>query len=108
LRFFLSHLGVLETRIDRIVVRPHPSEPRDKYANVSAEFGSHVVMGGNRPLLEEIADSDIVAGCESMAMVVALVAGRRVISCIPPGGKPCALPHAEIESLQELVAARRF
>jgi hypothetical protein len=32
-----------------------------------------------------------------MALVTALLAGRRVLSCIPPGGRPCVLPFAEIE-----------
>jgi hypothetical protein len=32
-----------------------------------------------------------------MAMVVALYAGRRVISVIPPGGRRLSLPFPEIE-----------
>ena len=35
--------------------------------------------------------------CDTMAMVVALAAGRRVISAIPPGGRPLSLPFSEIE-----------
>jgi hypothetical protein len=105
LRYLVSHLAVLGGDVERVTVRPHPSEPRNKYDWVSAELGAHVVAGGSRTLLEEVADSDVVAGCESMAMVVALVAGRRVVCCIPPGGKPSTLPHAEIESLQALVAS---
>jgi len=38
-----------------------------------------------------------------MAMVVALLAKKRVISTIPPGGMVCDLPQAEIEHLQVLV-----
>jgi hypothetical protein len=38
-----------------------------------------------------------------MAMVIGLIGGKRVISCIPPGGPACALPQAEIESMRNLL-----
>jgi hypothetical protein len=106
LRYLLAQLPSLGGQVVSVTARPHPSEPAGKYDWVTAEFGAHVVPGGQRPLLDEIADCEVVAGCESMAMVVGLVAGRRVVCCIPPGGRPCSLPHPEIESLQELARAR--
>lgn len=106
LRYFFRNLHVLGEPVNRVVVRPHPSEPPEKYDWVSGEFGANVVVGGSRPLLEEIAESDVVVGCESMAMVVGLVAGRRVISCIPSEGNACALPHSEIESMQGLLKSK--
>ncbi|MNI92623.1 hypothetical protein D3C73_1504410 [compost metagenome] len=60
-------------------------------------------MGGQRTLVEEIVDCDLAVGCESMAMVVALMAGKKVITCIPPGGRACVLPHDGIISLQHLI-----
>ena len=107
LRYFLRNLHVLGKPVDQVIVRPHPSEPVGKYDWVSGEFGNHVVVGGGRPLLEEIVESDVVAGCESMAMVAGLIVGRRVVSCVPPGGNACALPQPEIESLQLLLASAR-
>jgi hypothetical protein len=103
LRYFLTNLHVLGTPVDRIVIRPHPSEPSGKYAWASQEFHLPIVSGGAMTLFEEVAVCDVVVGCESMAMVVGLLADRRVISCIPPGGKPCALPQPEIESMQNLM-----
>jgi hypothetical protein len=55
---------------------------------------------GDKPLLQETVESDVVAGCENMAMVVVLIADRRVLSCVPPSGKACFLPHNEIKSMQ--------
>ncbi len=97
IRHFLSNLDRLGEPVLRVVMRPHPSDPPNKYDWVREEYGPLIVQGGDKPLLEEIADSDIVAGCASMAMVVGVLAQRRVICCIPPGGKPCPLPHPEIE-----------
>lgn len=105
LRYFLLNLHALGKPVTRVIVRPHPSDPVGKYDWVSREFGSNVEVGGGKTLLEEIAESDVVVGCETMAMVVGLIAGRRVISCVPPGGKTCALPQPEIESLQLLLAS---
>ena len=103
LRYFLSHLHVLGGGVTRIAIRPHPSEPLHKYDWVKQEYQLPIVNGGIRTLLEEIVESDVVVGFESMAMVVGLLAGKRVMSCIPPGGKPCALPHSDIVHLQCVV-----
>jgi len=97
LRYFLANVAALGKPVERIVIRPHPSEPVDKYDWAQDEFDLPIQAGGARTLIDEIADSDVVVGCESMAMVVALYAGKRVISCIPLEGKPCGLPQPEIE-----------
>ena len=103
LRYFLSNSSALGKPIDRILIRPHPSELKGKYSWTQHEFELPIETGGVRTLLEEIADSDFVVGCESMAMVVALLAGKRVISCVPPRGRACRLPHTAIISLQNLL-----
>jgi hypothetical protein len=108
LRYFLSNISVLGKPIERILIRPHPSEPTDKYNWVQHEFKLPIQFGGTRPLLEEIAESDVVVGCESMAMVVALLANKKVISCIPPSGRPCVLPHSEIAYLQSILENNRL
>jgi hypothetical protein len=105
LRYFLTHLDALGAPVGHVVLRPHPSEKPDKYDWALREFGMPIVRGGGRSLFEEVVDADVVVGCESMAMVIGLLAQRRVVSCIPPGGRPCVLPQTEIESLQALVAS---
>ena len=104
LRFFLRHLPALGSRVRQIVVRPHPSETRDKYDWAPQEFQVPITIGGSATLLQEVAASDIVVGCQSMAMFAGVLAGKRVVSSIPPGGPACALPQPEIESLRALVA----
>jgi len=103
LRYFLSNSSALGKPIERILIRPHPSEGAEKYSWAQHEFDLPIETGGARTLLEEIADSDFVVGCESMAMVIALLAGKRVVSCIPPGGRACVLPHTEIINLQDIL-----
>ncbi len=105
LRYFLSNVAVLDAPIGRILIRPHPSEARDKYRVIVKEFYSPIVFSEGNSLTAEVASSDCVVGCSSMAMVVGLIGGKRVISCIPPGGPECALPQGGIERLQRLCAA---
>ena len=84
--------------LEQIVVRPHPSETLSKYQYlVDNPQSLPVVVRRDADLLEEVLDSSMVIGCETMALVVALAAKRRAISCIPPLGRACALPHDEIE-----------
>ena len=99
LRFFLQNLGFLDLPNPQVRVRPHPSESREKYRWVKSEFGPGVSVANGKTLVEDIALAQVVAGCESMALVVALEAGRRVVCAIPPGGHPCRLPHPGIEKL---------
>lgn len=106
LRFFLDHVDRLDSAGRAIVVRPHPSETADKYAWAAAASRRRLSFSGGHTLLQETLAADIVVGCESMALVVAMLAGRRVVSSIPPGGRPCQLPHAGIEHLTLLEAQR--
>lgn len=104
LRYFLSNISVLGD-IQNILIRPHPSEEAGKYDWAKQEFALPIKIGGTQTLFEEIAKSDVVAGCQSMAMVVGLIARKRVISSNPPGGAPCVLPHKEIEHFRNILEA---
>lgn len=104
LQFFLKELSVLGCSVSKIKIRPHPSESKTKYDWVRRNTSLAIEIGGGKTLLEEIVEADVVVGCESMAMVVGLLAKRRVISSIPPGGKSCRLPHPEIEYMELLIA----
>jgi len=99
LSFFLSNIHALGAKFNQVAVRPHPKEQPNKYDWVKTQFDLPLICGEKKTLLEQIADSDIVAGCTTMAMVVALLAGKRVISCTPPGSKAMPLPFSEIEDM---------
>lgn len=103
IRYFLSNIRVFGKNIDQILIRPHPSEDVDKYAWVKTEFQLPIKFGGGRSLMEEISESDVIVGCESMAMVIATIAGKKVISSIPPNGRDCVLPQTEIMSMQSIL-----
>ncbi|APB34504.1 hypothetical protein GlitD10_2175 [Gloeomargarita lithophora Alchichica-D10] len=101
--YFMENLAIFGRPVSKVTIRPHPSESLDKYQYAQDRFGDLIVLGGQKTLIEEISQCSVVVGCETMAMIVGLLANRRVISCIPPGGRLCALPHQEIEHLSELL-----
>lgn len=108
IRFFMSNLDRLGSEIGRVLIRPHPSEDVDKYSWVKEEFGSNVMkarveLSNGNPLANEIAESDIVVGCTSMAMVMGVMAQRRVISCIPNNEIPLTLPFEKIELFSDII-----
>lgn len=103
LDYFLRNVDSLGAPVGRIVIRPHPSEAAGKYHGIAAKYALPLSFSAGHDLSAEIASCDCVVGCGSMAMVIGLIAGKRVLTSIPPGGAPCALPQREVESLQDLV-----
>lgn len=92
IEYFLRRIDVLQVRVESVTLRPHPSDPPEKYDGIVARNAGLVRLSAGGPLLNEIMAADIVVGCNSMALVVGLVAGRRVVSCVPPPGAKCNLP----------------
>ena len=102
--YFMSNLEVLGVEVGEVIFRPHPSESAHKYAWIVNEFSANVRLSNGEPLAWDIAASDIVVGCSSMAMALAVMAGRRVVSCIPNAAIPFSLPFQQIEHLSDLIA----
>jgi hypothetical protein len=68
---FLDRVSSLAGAGASILIRPHPSTAEARF-----------------PLAKDVSWSDTVIGFDSMALVVALNAGRRVISLLPEGSIP--------------------
>lgn len=108
LDFLLANISLMSADVRRVTIRPHPSEQVDKYLWVAGAFSElPIEVNKDETIIAAIGSATIVAGCESMAMILGLVADRRVVSMIPPGGRPCQLPQASIESLADLVNRSR-
>lgn len=82
--------------------RLHPNEKKDKYNKYINECGT-MHRSENADLLEDLAWSDAVLGGESIALIIALNAGKPVYSFLPKSSKkPCALPHKEIMRIDNI------
>jgi hypothetical protein len=104
LDYFVARLGVLNLADGaRLRFRLHPSERENKYAEWIARHSALGIELDTAPRLSDaIARANLVAGCNSFAMVVALAAGRRVVCTLPPWAPTCFLPHTGLIHLKEL------
>lgn len=105
LDYFAANMHVLGIpHSARLRLRPHPSDPPGKYhcwmernPQVSPQLDDSPTLG------DAIGRAHWVAGCESYAMIVALLAGRAVSSSLPPWAPACRLPHTGIVHLKNMV-----
>jgi hypothetical protein len=99
LRRYLAELAGREGAPVELRLRAHPSEPPAKYDGVLSEADGRIVMraASGASLAEDVAWADTVVGCDTMALVAALAAGRRAISVLPREAGGVSLPHPEIE-----------
>ena len=98
--YFLQNINLFP-KIEKIIVRPHPSEDRN-YEWAKKLSCLVQISPIENTLLEDILGSETIIGCESMALVISIMASKRVISIIPPEGRKCVLPHKEILHLSEI------
>ncbi|MEM8726881.1 MAG: hypothetical protein AAGE86_15305 [Pseudomonadota bacterium] len=84
-----------------IRVRPHPSDPPGKFdAWIAAHPGT--ALDSSPDMGSALGTARWVVGMNSAGLVIALEAGRTVMSALPPHAPPCVLPHAAITRLREL------
>jgi hypothetical protein len=104
-QFFLDHLAFISPHTPyNIILRPHPSDPEGKYQelqNISDDFT--ITVSSVESLYEALSTAEVVVGLNSYAMVVALAAGRKVFSVLPPIAPACVLPQPGIIELRTLI-----
>jgi hypothetical protein len=105
LDFFIENLHLLQLEKDTLIrLRPHPSDSIGKYDTWIQQQSNPLITLDIAPtLVESLAWSTLVAGCQTYAMVIALAIGRKVISSIPPWAPACTLPFPDIIKLSALL-----
>jgi len=97
----LAHIDALPS--STLLIRPHPSEPADKYVGwVESHAHLSVCLDTSADLAGAMRHARWVVGCQSYAMTVALAAGRKVFCALPPWAPPCVLPQQGIVHLKNL------
>ncbi|MBD58900.1 MAG: hypothetical protein CL808_02090 [Citromicrobium sp.] len=99
LDYFMAHRGGAGIGEDVAMrLRPHPSDAPGKYDDwIRAQPGATLDTAGD--MSEALGKARWVAGLNSFALVIALEAGRKAISCLPPWAPACVLPQAGIVRL---------
>jgi hypothetical protein len=80
-------------------IRLHPNEAKGKYDWIAGQEKSFEISD-HKDIIDDFIWADIVVGIHSMALVLALTAGKKTVSYLPPKAKhSCFLPHNEINKL---------
>lgn len=102
-QYFLSRCKKAFPSLQRITVRPHPAHKLEELSWMYGCCTSYNLRISNCvSLTESILNHDLILGLETMAMVVALQAGKHVITVMPPNTRQCVLPFPEIQYLSKL------
>ena len=104
LDYFIDNLEKLKLPKETVIrIRPHPSDPSDKYLEwISAHASMHVVADDSLDMSSALSRSNWVVGCETYALVLALAANRQAYCSLPPWAPSCRLPHKGLIHLKDL------
>lgn len=101
----LEYIMRLKTNVE-VKIRLHPAEKNNKYSNLLKNRAANITISKDSSLVRDCMWSDIVIGSNSMALVIALIVGRKAVSYIVGSDMTCCLPQKEIhriESFNELM-----
>jgi hypothetical protein len=109
----MKNLHLFENNFKRLIIRLHPNEKTEKYNELLSGYAGRinieVTSCKNTSLEEDCRRSEYVIGVESMALVIALMSGKKVFSCLPKKAKKfCALPHREIVHINSFKEIANF
>ena len=109
LRFWLENISKLvemgwvasKDELISLTLRPHPSEPLDKYNAFVAEYEEKwpIRINHSDDLEVALVNADAVFGCNTQALVAAMACGIPTFSTVPPWGKKCCLPQDSLNHL---------
>ncbi len=104
LEYFISkfpQLGVSKETV--ICLRPHPSDLEGKYHDwIKSHSDMNIKLDDSISITESLGRAKWVAGCESFALALALMAGKTVYCTLPPWAPACRLPHSGLIQLRAL------
>ena len=87
--------------INKITFRPHPYESVEKYKWVLNSKKYNIKINKKNNVLSEISKHDIVVGCNTVALYLAILGKKKVYTSIPKGYF-CNIPSKKIKYLNQI------
>lgn len=104
---FLCTLTEVDIQVP-VIVRRHPAEPREKYTNLIKKHADAITfLESHPPLVEDIARATWVVGVSSMALAIASLCQKKVMSTLTPRQLRALLPISSISAEYSPVRAAR-
>ena len=106
----LASSASLSPFVSEIIIRTHPIENPDKFDTILNAYTGPVPIriSTEQDVLLDIAKADFIASAHSMGLVLGLLAGKKVFSCIPQTDYPFRLPQKEIIRVQSFEEMREY
>jgi len=105
IKYFLKNLDISKLKYKNIQIRPHPAENKSKFVKLK-KISKKIYISNKNNIFFDIMKSNIIVGINTIALVLGLLANKKVISCIP-GKKNCELPHNKIISFKDLINEKK-
>jgi hypothetical protein len=106
IRYFLKNLNISKLKYKNIQIRPHPAESVSKFIKLK-KISKKIFISNKNNIFHDIMKSNIIVGINTIALVLGLLANKKVISCIP-GKKNCELPHKKILNYRNLINEKKI
>ena len=105
LKFFLKNINkITKKKINKITIRIHPSEKKNKYNFLIKEFKNLLIqVSKNKYLYRDILENNWIVGCNTTPMIVGLINKKKVFSSIPTNSKKSTFPFKGIISISDLI-----
>ena len=102
IKFFFDNLPFFKTKIKKITIRFHPREKIRKFRWMT-NFPNKILISKNKHVFDDILENDIIVGINTVALVLGLIAKKKVISCIPKIKNKCDLPYKKILDFKNII-----
>jgi hypothetical protein len=101
LKFFIKNLHKTNLDYKKIIIRPHPSEKKTKFKKF-LKLSKNIFISNRRDIFYDIISNKIIVGINTQALVLGLLAKKKVITCVPIKNK-FELPHKKILFFNDLI-----
>ncbi len=103
LDYFIENIRVIiGDKLIKLILRPHPSDPPDKYLEwIIRNKKFSPCLDNSQNLSDSISNANWVVGAETFAMVIAVASKRLTWSSLPPWSHRCRLPQKEIRHIRD-------
>jgi len=86
-----------------LVIAYHPKEKKDKYDALIKKYKNKItIQKQSKSRTKDLVRAKLVIGMKSMALVVALMCGKKVISYLPGKADVCILPFKDIIRIKNI------
>jgi hypothetical protein len=99
--FFLNKIKFIYKDF-KIRLKTHPAENPKKYNYILKKYNYNIQINKTSNLINEIKNSEVVVGCNTLALYLAIVAKKNVLCSIPTKQRSL-LPFKQIKYLRNLV-----